>query len=284
ATSWRRSTTPTSCSSPTSTPPASPASTPCRERRSSRLSVVAVTSTCATSPPATASPRRCAPSPLPAISCSRSARATSTAVRTTSWSCCAPERPSPFTDHGDPGSARDGPLAPARRTDPGGRAARAAHFPPHRRAGRPARPSRFARRAGRGAARREGARRARDPPRRRLEPAGGGRRGPGDRGEAGGGRRAPLLGGGGGGVRGAGGCEVRAGAAVRFGRLARAAVARGLSGLEYAEGIPGTVGGALFMNAGAYGGEVAAAVTAVDGVTSEGELLALAGDALAFRY
>jgi len=83
---------------------------------------------------------------------------------------------------------------------------------------------------------------------------------------------------------GAGGCEVRAGAAVRFGRLARAAVARGLSGLEYAEGIPGTVGGALFMNAGAYGGEVAAAVTAVDGVTSEGELLALAGDALAFRY
>ena len=82
----------------------------------------------------------------------------------------------------------------------------------------------------------------------------------------------------------AGGCEVRAGAAVRFGRLARAAVARGLSGLEYAEGIPGTVGGALFMNAGAYGGEVAAAVTAVDGVTSEGELLTLAGDALAFRY
>jgi len=82
----------------------------------------------------------------------------------------------------------------------------------------------------------------------------------------------------------AGGCEVRAGAAVRFGRLARAAVARGLSGLEYAEGIPGTVGGALFMNAGAYGGEVAAAVAAVDGVTAEGELLALAGDALACCY
>jgi len=82
----------------------------------------------------------------------------------------------------------------------------------------------------------------------------------------------------------AGGCEVRAGAAVRFARLARAAVARGLSGLEYAEGIPGTVGGALFMNAGAYGGEVAAAVAAVDGVTAEGELLALAGDALAFCY
>ena len=80
------------------------------------------------------------------------------------------------------------------------------------------------------------------------------------------------------------GCEVRAGAAVRFGRLARAAVARGLSGLEYAEGIPGTVGGALFMNAGAYGGEVAAAVASVEGVTAGGDILSLDGDALAFRY
>ena len=49
---------------------------------------------------------------------------------------------------------------------------------------------------------------------------------------------------------------VDAGAAVQLGRLARDAVERGLAGLEYAEGIPGTVGGALFMNAGAYGGEV----------------------------
>src|SRR5207248_10414709 len=37
----------------------------------------------------------------------------------------------------------------------------------------------------------------------------------------------------------------RAGAAANIGRLARAAVARGLAGLEFAEGIPGTVGGAL---------------------------------------
>src|SRR4029453_2131004 len=47
---------------------------------------------------------------------------------------------------------------------------------------------------------------------------------------------------------------VRAGAAVQLGRLARDSVPRALSGLEHAEGIPGTVGGALFMNAGAYGG------------------------------
>ncbi len=59
---------------------------------------------------------------------------------------------------------------------------------------------------------------------------------------------------------------LHAGAAVQLGRLARAAVARGLAGLEYAEGIPGTVGGALFMNAGAYGGELAHAVESVEGL------------------
>ncbi|MGH7893356.1 MAG: FAD-binding protein, partial [Candidatus Binatia bacterium] len=63
---------------------------------------------------------------------------------------------------------------------------------------------------------------------------------------------------------------VRAGAAVQLGRLAREAVDRGLAGLEYAEGIPGTVGGALFMNAGAYGGDLAATVAAVEGLEATG--------------
>jgi UDP-N-acetylmuramate dehydrogenase len=76
----------------------------------------------------------------------------------------------------------------------------------------------------------------------------------------------------------------RAGAAVQLGRLARAAAARGLAGLEYAEGIPGTVGGALVMNAGAYGGEIAAVVSAVEGVDARGAARTLAGDALAFAY
>jgi UDP-N-acetylmuramate dehydrogenase len=78
--------------------------------------------------------------------------------------------------------------------------------------------------------------------------------------------------------------SVSAGASVQLGRLARDAVGRGLAGLEYAEGIPGTVGGALFMNAGAYGGDLAGAVDAVEGVTAEGEPLVLARPALAFRY
>jgi len=75
-----------------------------------------------------------------------------------------------------------------------------------------------------------------------------------------------------------------AGAAVQLGRLARAAVARGLAGLEYAEGIPGTVGGALFMNAGAYGGELAHAVESVEGLGRDGRALELPGRALVFGY
>lgn len=75
-----------------------------------------------------------------------------------------------------------------------------------------------------------------------------------------------------------------AGAAVQMGRLARAAAARGLRGLEYAEGIPGTVGGALFMNAGAYGGEIANSVESVAGVDTGGTESMLARAGLAFSY
>jgi UDP-N-acetylmuramate dehydrogenase len=78
---------------------------------------------------------------------------------------------------------------------------------------------------------------------------------------------------------------IRAGAAVQLGRLARGAATRGLAGLEYAEGIPGTVGGALFMNAGAYGGEVADAVDAVEGIVPDGGTMTeIPGSALPFGY
>ena len=46
--------------------------------------------------------------------------------------------------------------------------------------------------------------------------------------------------------------------------LAKKAQVQGLSGLEFASGIPGTVGGGLYMNAGAYGGEMAQVVTGAD--------------------
>src|SRR5438128_9328141 len=83
---------------------------------------------------------------------------------------------------------------------------------------------------------------------------------------------------------GEGGAEVRAGAGANLGRLARTAASRGLAGLEHAEGIPGTVGGALFMNAGAYGGDVAGAAIAVEGLDAGGEPVVLPREALGFRY
>ena len=81
-----------------------------------------------------------------------------------------------------------------------------------------------------------------------------------------------------------GAASVRAGAAVQLGKLARAGVTRVLSGLEHAEGIPGTVGGALFMNAGAYGGEVAGVVETVEGLDAQGNALVLGRDTVAFTY
>ena len=52
------------------------------------------------------------------------------------------------------------------------------------------------------------------------------------------------------------GAEIRAGAGALDLNVARAACEAGLAGLEFLSGIPGTIGGALRMNAGAYGGEV----------------------------
>ena len=51
-------------------------------------------------------------------------------------------------------------------------------------------------------------------------------------------------------------------------QLVRAAARKGYAGLEFAEGIPGTVGGALFMNAGAYGAEFEKVVDAVEAMSA----------------
>jgi len=63
-----------------------------------------------------------------------------------------------------------------------------------------------------------------------------------------------------------------AGGAVTLARLAGAAWGRGLTGLEFAHGIPGGVGGAVTMNAGAYGGDMSQVVTEVSCLNAEGEL------------
>src|SRR5699024_7337170 len=62
------------------------------------------------------------------------------------------------------------------------------------------------------------------------------------------------------------------------------ALTKRLAGLEFACGIPGSVGGALFMNAGAYGGEIKDVLTSALVVTREGELLNLDADDLDLRY
>jgi UDP-N-acetylmuramate dehydrogenase len=80
------------------------------------------------------------------------------------------------------------------------------------------------------------------------------------------------------------GTEVVAGAGAAFGALVNEVVDRGLEGLEFGEGIPGTVGGGLVMNAGAFGGEIAKVVTLVHGVTEAGEAIALTKDDVKFAY
>lgn len=80
------------------------------------------------------------------------------------------------------------------------------------------------------------------------------------------------------------GCRVTAGASAQFGQLARRTAAAGLAGLEFAEGIPGSVGGGLVMNAGAFGGEMSRVVTAVHGVDGRGSLRRLRRDEVGFTY
>lgn len=62
------------------------------------------------------------------------------------------------------------------------------------------------------------------------------------------------------------------------------AYAAGLTGMEFAIGIPGTLGGAVFMNAGAYGGEMCQVVSKVRAVDMSGHVSEYTADELAFAY
>lgn len=63
------------------------------------------------------------------------------------------------------------------------------------------------------------------------------------------------------------GRTIVAGSGVSLARLANFALENGLTGLEFAHGIPGSVGGGVYMNAGAYGGEMSQVVTCVSSVS-----------------
>ena len=77
---------------------------------------------------------------------------------------------------------------------------------------------------------------------------------------------------------------LRAWAGISLARLAVFAMEQGLQGLAFAHGIPGSLGGAVFMNAGAYGGEMCQVVASVTAWLPGRGVVTLEGDELAFGY
>ena len=80
------------------------------------------------------------------------------------------------------------------------------------------------------------------------------------------------------------GTTVLAGAGNSLYQVALAAAEAGLGGLEFAAGIPGSIGGAAFMNAGAYDGSMEQVVKAVRLRQEDGKYISLVGDQLGFCY
>lgn len=80
------------------------------------------------------------------------------------------------------------------------------------------------------------------------------------------------------------GTEMTAQSGILLSTLAKKALACGLTGLEFASGIPGTLGGAAVMNAGAYGGEMKDVLREVRVLTREGEILTLGAGELELGY
>lgn len=77
---------------------------------------------------------------------------------------------------------------------------------------------------------------------------------------------------------------ITCGAGVSMNRLCRFALEKELTGLEFAFGIPGSAGGAAFMNAGAYGGEMKDVLIGCTHLTQNGEQGSFTGDELALGY
>jgi len=80
------------------------------------------------------------------------------------------------------------------------------------------------------------------------------------------------------------GHKLRVMAGVTMSRAAVVAANSGLSGLEFAHGIPGTVGGGVYMNAGAYGGEIRQVCSQVEVMNRRGERRVLTNGEMGFSY
>lgn len=77
---------------------------------------------------------------------------------------------------------------------------------------------------------------------------------------------------------------VKAQAGALLSMIASRALETGLAGFEFAAGIPGTLGGACVMNAGAYGGEMKDVLKEVTVLTPDGEMLKIPGEKLELGY
>ena len=71
---------------------------------------------------------------------------------------------------------------------------------------------------------------------------------------------------------------------VMLGKLVKESIKRNLTGLESLVGVPGTLGGALIMNAGAFGGEISNYLVSVDVITSKGKLISYNSNEINFSY
>jgi len=80
------------------------------------------------------------------------------------------------------------------------------------------------------------------------------------------------------------GAVIRSGAGAPLGGLLSYCRRNGFSGLEFAAGIPGSVGGGVMMNAGALGGEIGERVLGLTVITSRGEVMGLGRSQLVFSY
>ncbi|HTQ14346.1 MAG TPA: UDP-N-acetylmuramate dehydrogenase [Rhizomicrobium sp.] len=80
------------------------------------------------------------------------------------------------------------------------------------------------------------------------------------------------------------GTRIRAGAAALDAAVARAAADAGIAGLEFLRGVPGTIGGALRMNAGCYGSEIEDVFVEATAVDTQGNIVKLDAAGMAFAY
>ena len=80
------------------------------------------------------------------------------------------------------------------------------------------------------------------------------------------------------------GNRILAQAGAMLAKVANMAMNAGLAGMEFASGIPGSIGGGVMMNAGAYGGEMSQIVSLVKGFTKDGTEVSFTGEQMEFGY